>query len=48
MQCIRLPKAIDIAERVLPELAAGGVDTLTVKCVNIIVLQQLQGNILVY
>jgi hypothetical protein len=41
MQFIRLPKPIDIAERILPELVADWVDTEGVKGINIIVLQML-------
>ena len=41
MQFIRLPKPKDIAERVLPELVAGWVDTYSVQSINFIVLQQL-------
>jgi hypothetical protein len=41
MQFIRLPKPIDIAERVLPELVADWVDTESVQSINIIVLQLL-------
>ena len=43
MQFIRLPEAIDIAGRVLPEMVAEWVD----KSINIIVLHQLQINMLV-
>jgi len=38
MQFIRLPKAIDISERVLPELVAEWVDTEGVQSLNMIVL----------
>jgi len=41
MQFIRLPKLIDILERVLPELVADWVDTWSVQSFNNIVLQQL-------
>jgi len=41
MQFIRLPKPIDIAERVFPELVADWVDTSTVQNIDISVLQQL-------
>ena len=41
MQLIRLPKPIDMAERVLPELVADWADTESVQSFNIIVLQQL-------
>jgi len=47
MQFIRLPKVIDIAERVLPELVADWVDTESVQSINMIVLQQLRVNMLV-
>jgi len=46
MQFIRLPKPIDIAERVLPELVSDWVDTWSVQGINIIVFQQLRVNIL--
>ena len=46
MQFIRLPKLIDIAERVLPELGADWVDTESVQSLNN-VLQQLWVNMLV-
>jgi hypothetical protein len=39
MQFFRLPKPIDIAERVLPELTADWVDLYRVMSSNIIVLQ---------
>jgi len=42
MQIIRLPKPIDIAEMVLPEVVAERVDTYSVQSINISVLQQLQ------
>jgi hypothetical protein len=48
MQFIRLPKPIDIAERVFPELVADWVDTKSVQSINIDVLQQLGVNMLVY
>jgi len=35
MQFIRLPKAIDIAERVLPELVADWMNTKSVKNIDI-------------
>ena len=41
MQFIRLPKPMDIAERVLPELVADWTDTESVQSINIIVLQLL-------
>jgi len=47
MQFIRLPKLIDIAERILPELVADWVDTYSVQSINIIILQKLRVNILV-
>jgi hypothetical protein len=47
MQLIRLPKPIDIAERVLPELVADWVAIYSVQSINMIVLQQLQLNMLV-
>jgi hypothetical protein len=47
MQFIRLPKPIDIAERVLPELVADWVDTESAQSFNMIVREQLQVNMLV-
>jgi hypothetical protein len=47
MQFIRLLKAIDIAERVLPELVADWVETYSVQSINIIIHQQLGVNMLV-
>jgi hypothetical protein len=47
MQFIRLPKAIDIAERVLPELVADWLDTKSVESINIVVHRQLGVNMLV-
>jgi len=47
MQIIRLPKAIDIAERVLPALVADWVHRYSVKSFKIIVLQQLWQNLVV-
>jgi len=41
MQSIRLPKAIDIAERVLPELVADRVYTKTVQNIDISFVQKL-------
>jgi hypothetical protein len=41
MQFIRLPKPIDIAERVLPELVADWVDIYGVQRIKINVPQQL-------
>jgi hypothetical protein len=42
MQFSRLPKPIEIAERVLLELVADRVDTYKVQSINSIVLQQLR------
>ena len=42
MQCIRLPKAIDIAERVLPELFADWMNTKSVQNIDISFVQKLQ------
>jgi hypothetical protein len=47
MQFIRLPKVIDIADRVLSELVADWVNTKSVQSINMIVLQQLQVDMLV-
>jgi len=47
MQFIRLPKPIDIAEKVLPELVPDWVDTESVQSINMMVLQQLWVNMLV-
>jgi len=47
MQFIRLPKPIDVAERVLPELVADWADTESMQSINIIVLQLLRVNMLV-
>jgi hypothetical protein len=47
MQFIRLPKAVDIAERELTKLVADWVDTKSVQSIKIIVLQQLRENMLV-
>jgi len=47
MQFIRLPKWIDIGQRVLPELVADWVDTKSVQSINISILQQLLVNVLV-
>jgi hypothetical protein len=41
MQFIMLPKPIDIAERVMPELVADWVDTQSVPSISIIIFQQL-------
>jgi hypothetical protein len=46
MQFIRLPKPLDIAERVLPELVADWVDTKSEQGINNIILQQLRVNML--
>jgi len=46
MQFIGLPKAIDIAERVLPELVADCINTKRVQNINISVIQTLQVNLL--
>jgi hypothetical protein len=45
MQFIRLPKPIEIVERVLPDLVVDWVDTNSVQSINIIVLQQLRANL---
>jgi len=47
MQLIRLPKAIDIAERVLPELVADWADTRSVQSITIFLLQRIRVNMLV-
>jgi len=47
MQFIRLPKAIDIAERVLPELVADWMNTKSVQNINISLVQKLQLNMLI-
>jgi len=47
MQFRRLPKAIDIAERVLQELVGDLVDTKSLQSINMIVLKQLRVNMLV-
>jgi len=47
MQFIRLPKAIDIAERVLPELVEDWMNTKSVQNINISCVQKLQVNILI-
>jgi hypothetical protein len=46
MQFITLPKPIDSAERLLPELVADWVDTLGVKSTKNIILQQVRVNML--
>jgi hypothetical protein len=47
MQFIRLPKAIDIAERVLPELVADWINTKSVQNVNISFVQKLEAKMLI-
>jgi hypothetical protein len=47
MQFIRLPKAIDIPERQLPELVVDWVDTYSVQSINIVVYQKLRVTMLV-
>jgi len=47
MQFIRLPKAIDIAERVLPELVVDWMNTKSVQNINISFVQKLQVNMLI-
>jgi len=47
MQVIRLPKVIDIAERVLPELAADWMNTKSVKNIDISFVQKLHVNMLI-
>jgi hypothetical protein len=47
MKFMRLPKPIDMGERLLPELVADWVDTKSVQRINIVVLQQLRVNMLV-
>jgi len=47
MQFIRLPKPIDIAERVLKHLLGDLVDTESVQTINMIVLQQPRVGMLV-
>ena len=46
MQLIRLPKPIDIAERVLPELVADWMNTKIVQNIDISFVQKLRVNIL--
>jgi hypothetical protein len=47
MQFIRLPKAIGIAERALPELVADWMNTKSVQNIEISFIQKLQGNMLI-
>jgi len=47
MQFIRLPKAIDIAERVLPELVADWINTKSVQNIDISFVQRLQVSMLI-
>jgi len=47
MQFIRLPKVIDIAERVLPELVADWMDTKSVRNIDISFVQKVQVNRLI-
>jgi len=47
MQFIRLPKAIDIAERVLPELVADWMNTKSMQNIDISFVQKLQVNMLI-
>jgi len=47
MQFIRLPKAIDIAERVLPERVADWMNTKSVQNIDISLVQKLQVNVLI-
>jgi len=47
MQFIRLPKAMDIAERVLPELVADWMNTKSVQKIDISFVQKLQVNMLI-
>ena len=47
MQFIRLPKAIDIAERVLPELVADWMNTKSVQNIDSSFVQKLQVNMLI-
>jgi hypothetical protein len=44
MQFIRLPKAIDIAQRVLPELVADWINTQGVQNIDIRFVRKLQVN----
>ena len=47
MQFIRLPKEIDIAERVLPELVADWMNIKSVQNIDIRFIQRLQVNMLI-
>jgi hypothetical protein len=47
MQFIRLPKAIDIAERVLPELVVDCMNTKSVQNIDFSFIQKLQVNMLI-
>jgi hypothetical protein len=47
MQFIRLPQAIDITERVLPELVADSMNTNSVQNIDISFVQKLKLNILI-
>jgi len=47
MQFIRLPKALDIAERVLPELVADWINTKSVQNIDISFVQKLQVNMMI-
>jgi len=47
MQFIRLPKAIDIPERVLPELVADCMNTKSVQNIDISFVKKLQVDILI-
>jgi hypothetical protein len=47
MQFIRLPKAIDIAVRVLPELVADWMSTKSVQNIDISFVQMLPVNMLI-
>jgi broad specificity polyphosphatase/5'/3'-nucleotidase SurE len=47
MQFVRLQKAIDIAERVLPELVADWIHSKSVQNININIVQKLSVNMLI-
>jgi len=47
MQCIRLPKSTDIAERVLPESVSGWMNTKSVQNIDDSFVQNLQGDSLI-
>jgi len=47
MQFIRLPKAIDIAERVMPEMVADWMNTKSVQNMDISFVQKFQVNMLI-